>query len=98
MEFKDAVKIVHPDKFDAWWKGIDKDKDYQEETDKLLDEPQAKDDYYMSLIDQEKGMIEEEIYLNTLIAEAQLQMTIGYIAFGMCVMLGIILWIYRRQI
>ena len=42
------------------------------------------------------GMIEEEIYLNTLIAEAQLQMTIGYIAFGMCVMLGITLWIYRR--
>lgn len=51
MKFIDAVKIVHPDKFDAWWKGIDKDKDYQEETDKLLDEPQAKDDIAMSLID-----------------------------------------------
>jgi len=44
----------------------------------------------------ESPRIEEEIYLNTLIAEAQLQMTIGYIAFGMCVMLGITLWIYRR--
>jgi len=41
-------------------------------------------------------MIEEEIYLNTLIAEAQLQMTIGYIAFGMCVMLVVSLWIYWR--
>ena len=59
MKFEDAVKIVYHskekvysnDKFDAWWKGIDNDKDYQEETDKLLDEPQAKDDYYMSLID-----------------------------------------------
>ena len=38
MEFKDAVKIVHPDKFDSWWKNIDKDKDYQAESDKLLEE------------------------------------------------------------
>ena len=59
MKFEDAVKIVYHakekvysnDKFDAWWKGIDNDKDYQEETDKLLDEPQAKDDIAMSLID-----------------------------------------------
>lgn len=35
MKFEDAVKI---DKYDEWWKGIDKDKDYQEETDKLLEE------------------------------------------------------------
>tara|TARA_R100000995_G_scaffold66331_1_gene35141 strand:+ start:70 stop:276 length:207 start_codon:yes stop_codon:yes gene_type:complete len=34
-----------------WYAHIDKDKDYQEETDKLLDEPQAKDDIAMSLID-----------------------------------------------
>ena len=59
MKFEDAVKIVYHSKekvysnakFDAWWKGIDNDKDYQEETDKLLDEPQAKDDIAMSLID-----------------------------------------------
>ena len=38
MEFKDAVKIVHPDEFDSWWKNIDKDKDYQAESDKLLEE------------------------------------------------------------
>ena len=38
MTLKDAVKIMYPDKYDEWWKGIDKDKDYQEETDKLLDE------------------------------------------------------------
>ena len=57
MEFKDAVKIVHPDQFDSWWKSIDKDKDYQDKSNKLLnekelDEPQAKDDYYMSLIEE----------------------------------------------
>jgi hypothetical protein len=56
MKFEDAVKIVHPDKFDSWWKGIDKDKDYQKKTDKLLDkkevdEAQAMDDYYMSMVD-----------------------------------------------
>jgi len=39
---------------------------------------------------------EEELYLNTLIAEAELQMTIGYTAFGMCVMLVVSLWIYWR--
>ena len=38
MEFKDAVKIVHPDESDSWWKNIDKDKDYQAESDKLLEE------------------------------------------------------------
>jgi len=38
MQFKDAVEIVHPDKFDSWWKNIDKDKDYQDESDKLLKE------------------------------------------------------------
>lgn len=38
MKFIDAVKIVHPDEFESWWKGIDKDKDYQKKTDKLLDE------------------------------------------------------------
>jgi len=53
MEFKEAVKI---DKYDEWWKGIDKDKDYQEKADKLLeekelDEAQAMDDYYMSMVD-----------------------------------------------
>lgn len=37
MKFEDAVKIVHPDKYDEWWKGVDKDKDYQKKTDKLLD-------------------------------------------------------------
>ena len=56
MEFKEAVKIMYPDKYDEWWKGIDKDKDYQEKADKLLeekelDEAQAKDDYYMSMVD-----------------------------------------------
>ena len=35
MKFEEAVKI---DKYDEWWKGIDKDKDYQEKADKLLDE------------------------------------------------------------
>ena len=38
MTFEDAAKIVHPDQFDSWWKGIDKDKDYQKETDKTLEE------------------------------------------------------------
>ena len=38
MRFEDAVKIVHPDKFEEWWKSIDKDKDYQKETDKTLEE------------------------------------------------------------
>ena len=38
MEFKEAVKIMYPDKYDEWWKGIDKDKDYQEKADKLLEE------------------------------------------------------------
>jgi len=56
MEFKEAVKIMYPDKYDEWWKGIDKDKDYQEKADKLLeekelDEAQAMDDYYMSMVD-----------------------------------------------
>jgi len=56
MKFEDAVKIVHPDKYDEWWKGVDKDKDYQKKTDKLLDkkevdEAQAMDDYYMSMVD-----------------------------------------------
>jgi|TARA_B100001094_G_C18140019_1_gene777295 hypothetical protein len=41
-------------------------------------------------------MNEEEIYLNMLIAESKLQMTIGYTAFGMCVMLVVSLWIYWR--
>jgi len=35
MTLKEAVKI---DKYDEWWKGIDKDKDYQEKADKLLEE------------------------------------------------------------
>ena len=34
-----------------WFTHIDKDKDYQKKADKLLDEPQAKDDIAMSLID-----------------------------------------------
>jgi len=38
MTFEDAVKIVHPDKYEEWWKSIDKDKDYQKETDKTLEE------------------------------------------------------------
>ena len=38
MKFEDAVKIVHPDKYEEWWKSIDKDKDYQKETDKTLEE------------------------------------------------------------
>ncbi len=51
MNFKEAVKIMYPLKANEWFEAIDKDKDYQEETDKLLDEPQAKDDIAMSLID-----------------------------------------------
>ena len=38
MTFEDAVKIVHSDKYEEWWKSIDKDKDYQKETDKTLEE------------------------------------------------------------
>ena len=38
MTLKEAVKIMYPDKYDEWWKGIDKDKDYQEKADKLLEE------------------------------------------------------------
>jgi len=41
MKFEDAVKIVYPDKFDSWWKGVDKDKDYQKKVDKLLDEDKS---------------------------------------------------------
>jgi len=41
-------------------------------------------------------MNEEELYLNILIAEAELQTAIGYTAFGMCVMLVVSLWIYWR--
>ena len=33
MKIKDAASIVYP-----WWKPIDQDKDYQAESDKLLEE------------------------------------------------------------
>ena len=31
MKFIDAVKIVHPDEFESWWKGIDADQSYIDE-------------------------------------------------------------------
>ena len=31
MKFIDAVKIVHPDEFESWWKSIDSDKSYIDE-------------------------------------------------------------------
>jgi len=43
-------------------------------------------------------MNEEELYLNILIAEAELQTAIGYTAFGMCVMLVVSLWRVKEEI
>ena len=31
MKFEDAVKIVHPDEFESWWKSIDSDQSYIDE-------------------------------------------------------------------
>lgn len=42
MNFKEAVKIMYPLKADEWFETIDKDKDYQEKCDKLLDKKETK--------------------------------------------------------